>query len=173
VNNAAKARVQGMELEGIALLTDSLRLDFSWSVTDGKYLSFRSLNELGQPISLTYEPFCFVYPWKISLGLENRFDLGDGQAITPRIEVDPQGPRYLAQSEDPQALALGRQSAITLVNADVRFDISPTFSVDVYGKNITNKTYINDALDLSSTLGNVLKYYAPPLMFGIKIEKKF
>jgi outer membrane receptor protein involved in Fe transport len=105
--------------------------------------------------------------------LENRFDLGDGQAITPRIEVDPQGPRYLAQSEDPEAIALGRQPAITLVNADIRYDISPTLFLDVYGKNLTNKIYMNDALDLSSTLGNVLTYYAPPLLFGIKLEKKF
>jgi iron complex outermembrane receptor protein len=173
INNAARARVQGVDLEGVALLTETLRADFSWSVTDGKYLSFPSYSESGQPVNLSYEPFFFVYPWKISIGLENRFEMDNGMAITPRVEIDPQGPRYLASSEDPAAIAAGRQPSITLVNADIRADITPTLSLDVYAKNLSNEKYINDALDLSSTLGNVLTYYAPPLLFGIKLEKKF
>ncbi len=55
----------------------------------------------------------------------------------------------------------------------MRFDLTPTLSFDFYGKNLTDQRYINDALDLSSTLGNVLTYYAPPLMYGVKLEYKF
>ncbi len=174
INNAAAAYVDGVELETHTLLTDTLRLDANWTVTNAHYTKFPYIDPAtGLTIDRSHEPFAYVYPWNASIALENRFNLGDGMAITPHIEVDPYGPRYTTITPFTPARDASRQGAMTLVNGDIRFDINPTLFVDVYAENLTNQLYLADSTDFSSYFGTLLKYYGPPRLFGIRLEKKF
>ena len=174
VNNAAVGYVDGIEFEGHALLTSSLRLDVTWTVTNAHYTKFPYLDPTtGTIIDRSQEPFAFVYPWNGSIALENQFELGDGLALTPHVEVDPMGSRYTTTSPFAPARQASRQGSLTLVNADVRLDIGPSLFLDVYGQNLTNEKYINNSLDFTSYFGTVLKYYAEPRTIGIRLQKQF
>ena len=169
VENAARATIDGFEGEVVALLTNSLRLDVNGSWTDAHYDEYMDLNAAGQPIDRSNEPFAFIPPWKISVGLENRFELGGLGTLTPRVEVDSQGPRSLISTANPLERAAATQGTVTLLNAQVRWQPRPDITVTLYGKNLTDALYRDDALSISADL----YYYGPPREYGVEIRKTF
>ncbi len=174
VNNAASALVKGAEIETQAFITERLEFDLSASWTDAKFLKYQTLDpNTGLEISQANEPFTDVFPWKLSPSLEYKFNIGNGQMITPRVEVDYDGPRWVVQSSNYAAQLTGYQPAIALVSAQIRWDISPDLSLTLNGSNLTNKLYLVDGLDVSAALGSTITMYGPPREFSIRLEKSF
>jgi outer membrane receptor protein involved in Fe transport len=166
--------VQGAEFETQAFITDHLEFDLSASWTDAKFNKYETLDPAtGKMISQANEPFIDVFPWKLSPSLEYKFELGDGQMITPRVEVDYDGPRWVVSSASYAARLTGHQPATALLNAQIRWDIRPDISLTLDGSNLTNKLYLTDGLDVSAALGSTITMYGTPREFSIRLEKSF
>ncbi|HEY1747290.1 MAG TPA: TonB-dependent receptor [Xanthobacteraceae bacterium] len=174
INNAASAVIKGAELETQAFLTDRLEFDLSASWTDAKFLKYQTLDPAtGKTISQADEPFTDVFPWKLSPSLEYKFELADGERITPRVELDYDGPRWVVSSASSAARMTGHQPATALLNAQIRWDIRPDLALTLNGSNLTNKLYLVDGLDVSAALGSTITIYGPPREFSIRLEKSF
>jgi iron complex outermembrane receptor protein len=168
VFNAGGAKLQGIEVELQALLFDSLRLSFNGDFAEPRYTRFDDLSVPGG--SRVHEPVPYVPDYRVSGAIENRFSLGGEMALTPRIQVTRTGERYLFTDAGAAARAAGRVAPVTLTDASLKFDLNEQISIDVYGKNVFNKKYINDALSFNYF---VLNWYAPPVTYGITARYKF
>ena len=65
--------------------------------------------------------------------------------------------------------AAATQGTVTLVNAQVRWQPRPDITVTLYGRNLTDEVYRDDALSISADL----YYYGPPREYGVEIRKTF
>jgi iron complex outermembrane receptor protein len=168
VFNAGGAKIQGIEVELQALLFDSLRLSFNGDFAEPRYTRFDDLSVPGG--SRVHEPVPYVPDYRVSGAIENRFSLGGEMALTPRIQVTRTGERFLFTDAGAAARAAGRVAPVTLTDASLKLDLNEQMSIDVYGKNIFNKKYINDALSFNYF---VLNWYAPPVTYGVTARYKF
>jgi iron complex outermembrane receptor protein len=166
--NAGAAKIRGTEFELQALLAGSLRLGLSGDFTHPRYTRFADLSVPGG--SRVGEPLAYVPNYRVSGSIENRFSLGGAMALTPRVQVTRTGRRYLFTDSSAAARAAGRVAPFTLVDATLRYDFNDHISFDVYGKNVFNKKYANDALSFGFT---VIKWYAPPATYGATARIKF
>jgi iron complex outermembrane receptor protein len=92
------------------------------------------------------------------------FDLGNHQALTPRVDYALVGSRWATVYEVLPADFLQEQN---LLNAQLIYDYSPTLSFTAYATNVTNDHYVTLQL-----LGN-LGMPGPPRQFGIRVYKSF
>jgi iron complex outermembrane receptor protein len=166
--NAGRATIQGIEVELQALLFDSLRLSFNGDFNQPRYTRFADRSVPGG--SRVGEPLAFIPDYRISGSIENRFDLGNDMALTPRAQVTRTGERFMITDVSPVVREIGRVPALTLADASLRFDLNEKVSFDVYGKNVFNKKYKNDALAVGFV---VLAYYASPVTYGATARMKF
>jgi iron complex outermembrane receptor protein len=168
VFNAGAAKIQGIEVELQALLFDTLRLSLNGDFTEPRYTRFDDLSVPGG--SRVGEPLAYIPDYRISGAIENRFELGGDMALTPRVQVTRTAERFLYTDSSPASRAAGRVPAVTLTDASLRFDLNEKVSFDLYGKNVFNKKYANDALSFRFL---VIKWYAPPVTYGATARIKF
>jgi iron complex outermembrane receptor protein len=166
--NAGGAKIKGIEIELQVMLSGSLRLGLNADVTDAKYTRFDDLSALGG--TRKNEPLAFIPDYRVSASIDNRFSLGGDMAVTPRVQVTRTGKRYLFSDPSPVLRAFSLQRAFTLVDASVRLDINDSLSLDIYGKNILNKAYMDEAQPNGYS---VWQYYAPPVTYGVIARVKF
>jgi iron complex outermembrane receptor protein len=166
--NAGRATIQGIEVELQALLLGSLRLSFNGDFNEPRYTRFQDKAVAGG--SRVGEPLAFIPDYRLSGSIENRFPLGGEMVLTPRVQVTRTGVRYMITDPSPVVRNVGRVPAFNLVDASLRFDLNDRVSFDVYGKNVFNKKYKNDALAVGFL---VLTYYASPVTYGATARFKF
>jgi iron complex outermembrane receptor protein len=166
--NAGAAKIQGIEFELQTLLFDSLRIGLNGDFTQPRYTRFDDLSVPGG--SRVGEPLAYIPDYRVSGSIENRFSLGGEMALTPRIQVTRTGERYLFTDSFAPTREAGRVAPITTTDASLKFELNEKLSFDVYGKNIFNKKYANDALSFRYM---VIKWYAPPVTYGVTARYKF
>jgi iron complex outermembrane receptor protein len=168
VFNAGAATIQGIEVELQALLFDSLRLGFNGDFAQPRYTRFDDLSAPGG--TRVNEPLAFIPDYRVSGSIENRFSLGGEMALTPRVQVTRTGERYLFTDILTVRREAGRAAPVTLTDASLKFDLNDKISFDIYGKNIFNKKYLNDALSFGFV---VIQWYAQPTTYGANVRVKF
>lgn len=102
--------------------------------------------------------------WTAQAGVQYAFDLGNHQALTPRVDYALVGSRWATVYQVPPGDFLQEQNQL---NAQVIYDYSPTMSFTAYATNVTNDHYVTLQL-----LGN-LGMPGPPRQFGIRAYKSF
>lgn len=166
--NAGGAKINGVEIELQARIADSLRFSLNTDVTNARYTRFDDKSAPGG--TRVNEPLAFIPDYRISASLENRFSLGGDMAMTPRVQITRNGQRYLITDLSPTVREIGHVPAYTVVDASVRFDLDQRTSLELYGKNLFNKKYMDDALAVGFV---VLTYYASPVTYGATLRFKF
>jgi iron complex outermembrane recepter protein len=102
--------------------------------------------------------------WTAQAGVQYAFDLGNHQALTPRMDYGLVGSRWATVFEVPPGDFLAEQN---IFNAQVKYDASATLAFTLYGTNVFNDHYV--ALQLLGNLGQA----GPPRQFGIRASKSF
>ena len=164
--NAGKARVFGIEVEGLARFSDNFDLNFSGTILDSKYLEFRpSATQDFSGASLGRAP-----KYQLRLAPEYRYPAASGEFfLAPEVQFT--GKQRTQTTVD--AFGQDIQGAYTVVNGQLGYrDADGRFSAFVFVKNATNKRYMTYFANVGATAINQI-FYAAPRTFGVTLTGKF
>lgn len=166
--NAGKARSYGLEVEGQALLTDTLRVNVAGAWLDSAFEE-DVFDGRGTLILFEGEPLDRSPEFSYSVGLENTFpDVGPGD-LTARID-------YGWRDEQKFQLAGGEErlgaDAYGLLNATLSYDIE-NVTLSLYGKNLTDEEYVTGNFDTRTSNGPLFFYLGRPLEVGARVRARF
>ena len=176
--NAASAFNRGAEIELTALPFDGWVVQGSVGLQDPRYAEFDSFSQVdGQPLDRSGESFnnapqlqthlAVQYSWPVSVG--GAGGLADGW-ITPRLEWDY---RSSFHPTFPEVTA-GIQDGYHLLHARVSWSFfEDRAQVALWGRNLTDKNYINSVTPVVSSFGFIVRYYDAPRTFGGELSWTF
>jgi iron complex outermembrane recepter protein len=167
VQNAAKARIEGMEFEAIAQPVGNLLLELTSAYVDPKYLVFRDATG-----DLSGQKFEDQPKWTYSLTTAYTQPMNFGLL---RGELDWTW-RAMADLYPSGAAAaiFHSQPAYGLLNARLSTDLTDQkLELALWAKNLTDKHYWTVITDLTSNLGMIVGDVGPPLTVGLQLTKRF
>jgi iron complex outermembrane receptor protein len=175
IENAATAKVGGIELELVTVPFDAFQLDLTASWNHAEYTKYTSADPVpaglggatttdqsGNRLNRTPE-------WSANLGGQYTFELGGG-TLTPRFDWHYQSEAFFR----PYGLARDRSPAWDQWNIRTRWEAPPTdagqFSVEVYMTNVEDNDHImNLSVGAGSELFPEQGNLHPPRLYGFKI----
>jgi iron complex outermembrane receptor protein len=168
VGNPADARVQGLELEGEALVGDFLTFDLGLSYMENKYVQIVPGADIDSSDKLPNTP-----KWTVNAGAQYVVpaplgSIADGE-ILARLD-------YLYKSSffhNAQNSIYNYEDAYSIVNGRLAYQSKESgWAVSLYGKNISDERYYTHKEDLMAFV-YAIALPAPPREIGIEIVKKF
>jgi iron complex outermembrane receptor protein len=158
--------VKGIEAQTQAVFGGlSFNLGASYVPSElGTFSAIDSRNLLAGLQGLTGRPLPNAPLWTVQAGVQYAFALADNRTLTPRIDYGMVGSRWATVFQVPPGDFLQEQN---IFNATLKYDPSPTLSIEAYGTNLTDDHYV--ALQLLGNLGMP----GPPRQFGIRASKSF
>ena len=173
VDNVGSSKFFGAEFEGSVVLTDSLTANVAIGYLDSKFEEFLRYNlttqqyeDISSQVVLQNAP-----KWTGYLGLTWRGDVAGGSlAVTPSVSYRDD----YSQFEFPNPVL--DQDAYALVDLSaVWTDPSRTWTVGVYGKNLTDEEYRVGGYNFAGASYNssLIGYYGPPRTVTASLQYKF
>ena len=180
LTNAQKARVLGLEFEGLLMPTKWLTLSGVYSYNSAKYLTYNTIAipaipgiSVAQPSrDLAGTPFSFVPEHKFSLnarvGLPIDAKMGD-------LGITANWSYQSSQRVTPEEMPFDTVAAFSLVNLRVDWrDVGGMpFDVSVYGTNIFNTEYRVAANPGYNNSGFINSIYGEPAQYGVQLRYRF
>lgn len=174
VLNAAEMEINGVEFEGIAMLTDATRLSGQIGWMDAKYKEFNDLRTT-DPTNPAYNPTLhehvpFSPEWTARLALQHTFALGDSGALTIGGDASYRSDTWLSVDNRPNLM----QDAYTTFGVFGSWD-SPQYKWQVRAgvRNLTDEVYKTDGQEFSS-VGNIQTvYYGMPRNYYMSVRYTF
>ena len=163
--NAGKAHSRGIEIEANGRIGDRVRIGGNLSLQDAQYDEGRLPG--GQP--LRFIPFAPAYTADVNAEYSLPTPAGP---LSFQAEYQLRGRTYLTTNNDPD----GRVDAYGLLNLRVTLASDDgRWRLSLFGKNVTDKTYVTRLFDLyDNTLnGQKLITLGDPLTYGIEYRLKF
>jgi len=181
LENAAKARSKGAEVEITARPLPGLSLTAGVTYLDAKYSAFPdalvyiptpvpagaipgSLGNTPTSVDVSGQRVERAPKWTVNLAGSYRIELGNGGSIVPSANLF-----YTTEYFFNRGNRL-RQPGYTLINADLAWNLPNGLTFSVWGKNLTNKvyyrTYVTNAF-ADSAIG------AEPRTYGVRLGYKF
>jgi iron complex outermembrane receptor protein len=175
IDNAGDATIRGVELEVAAWLSESLEIGAGYGYLDTKYDTYFDAG--GNDLSNNH----FAHAPKNTFNAYARYivkNIGGLGDMTFRVDYAWVDDHFLLTANDPGLIDGNRAPSYDFVNARITFDkISgpgdTTFSVSVWGKNLTNELWYTNGFDLSNSFGFVGKAVAPPRTYGVDLRFAF
>lgn len=173
VDNVGQSTIYGAELEGAVFLTDNLTANFAVGYLEAEFDEFIRFNlatgefeNISDLVVLQNAPQFTGY-----FGVTWRGDLAGGAlAVTPSVSFRDD----YSQFEFPNPVL--DQEAYALVDLSaVWTDPSDTWTVGVYGKNLTDEEYRVGAYNFAGALfdNSLIGYYGPPRTVTASVQFKF
>ncbi|SLK12814.1 TonB-dependent receptor [Novosphingobium mathurense] len=168
VLNAGTSRIKGVELQGDWRVTSADKLDFSVNWLDAKFKNFQ-VRAGNTNVDLSGNRLIQSPKWVISGGYEHTFDVGSGGQLVPRVQFIHRSSAYLTFFNRPN----DRQRAYTMFDASLTYR-SPddSWSLQAYGRNLTNKIVITQA-NIGSFLGANTYQLMAPRTYGVRFTANF
>ncbi len=172
VTNAASAELYGLDLEVLARPTDALDLDWRVSLLQAEYDEFLTSN----PDAADPNALLDLGGNTLPRAPEFASTLGLGYAVPiDRFELRVRG-EWSYQSEvffDQFNAPLVSQEGYHLFNAYADLvGEDDRWNVGLYGRNLTDETYLTTVIRSTSFIGT-LNFYGPPRTFGIRARYNF
>jgi len=176
VGNAAAATSQGLEVDGVFRLTESIDLSGSFAYLDATYDEFKtaacttkqaiasgSPRECTQDLSgktLTNAP-----EFSANFGLKHSADLGDNYQLYSTLMANYTAEQYLSQNLDPDALEESHVvfSARTAISSN-----EDTWELALVGKNLTNEAIRGYSAAVPLMDGARFSYMAAPRTLAVQ-----
>ncbi|WP_313001008.1 TonB-dependent receptor [Brevundimonas sp.] len=173
VDNVGSSKFFGAELEGALVVTDSVTANFAVGYLDTKFEKFLRYNlttqqyeDISSLVVLQNAP-----KWTGYLGVTWRGDVAGGSlAVTPSVSYRDD----YSQFEFPNPVL--DQDAYALVDLSaVWTDPSRTWTVGLYGKNLTDEEYRVGGYNFAGAPYNdsLIGYYGPPRTVTASLQYKF
>ena len=166
IDNASKAEVKGLEVEGSLMPFDNFQLDLSIAYIDGSYKDYITANpNAGNALQdLSGNRMIHSPRIKANIGAEYVLDLGGAGSLALRGEYIHSGKIYFDQFNVDQT----KQASYDLWNAYLTYT-SPDgrWTVAAWGKNLDDEVYVLQIYP-SGLLG-MRGLLAPPRTYGIRV----
>lgn len=150
IQNAAKARIKGFELEMLARPTEALRVEAAIGYLDAKYRSVdirASAGGTGGGVTRT-DRLQNAPEWTLSAGVSYEFDFMDSGTLTPRVDWSYRS----TVANDAVNTPLLIQKGYSLFNASMAYrTASDKWQVVLGVKNITKEEYLVAGYDDAGT----------------------
>lgn len=169
VANAAAGTVQGVEAEINGIITPAWRAGATFGWVDAKYDKYNDLNQAGNVVDRSGEPFPNTPEYNYSLWSSYTVDLPVGKA-TARIDYSWVDKHYTFATQNTTG---SDTPAEGLANARLQWDVSPSFLVALWCKNLTNNVYRSYGLELFDSYGFATGIGNPPRMYGLEMSYRF
>ncbi|KRB83025.1 hypothetical protein ASE00_13640 [Sphingomonas sp. Root710] len=178
--NAAKARIRGVEVELTLAPFENFEIAGNLGYLDQKYKDFRVNGPAGpQTFDLSGTRFLQSPDWMIGVSPRYTIPLSFGKLLV-QADYSWQSSADLA----PPVTAAGVNLAATagrssiqpsygLLNARLALTIRNNTEIAIWGKNLTDKRYLNSILDLSDSLGFMNGKVGDPRTYGISVTHNF
>jgi iron complex outermembrane recepter protein len=191
-------KMKGLELDAQFQATDTLKLSAAFGLLDTKYAdgvcpanpalipNFPAqlgscVVSSGGPVSVGGNPFPYAAKSSINLGFDWRaFETGKGK-INVHGDAAYTGQFYYDSFKDYSRGPLPRvasgkfgegEGKYWVMNGRISYD-TDRFSVAVWGKNLTNKTYYPFGISIENLFGNGYRVRALPRTYGVEATVKF
>ena len=171
--NAGEATVWGVELEASARPIPSLSIDASVGYLNTEYDEFISIDNVLNPAlgfqDLAGNELVHAPEWKLSLGLQYEWALGETGRIVARVDtswVDEQFSRPFNQAKD-------QVDSYHRTNVQVRWDSQDElWQAALSAQNLTDEDTIDNQVPVLG--GDILiATYLPPRTYGLRITRRF
>jgi iron complex outermembrane recepter protein len=175
VGNAAQAISQGVEIDGMIRLSESLTMTGSMAYLDATYDEYAnagctSAQSGGNPTctqDLGGETLANAPEWTANLAFDHVMSLSDNLELMSHIDFNYTDDQYLASDLDERSL----QDAYTLVNARVALSNSEgSWEVALLGKNLTDKEYFTMMSDSGFQDGAFFGFTGAPRTVAIQVK---
>lgn len=177
IQNAGAAKVKGLELELVAVLSEYLTANFSYGMLDSKYDEFitydvytGAANDVTDSAEFPYSP---ENKWSLGLNYINELPFGHLNVSVDYSYVDD----HFVFHNQPAA-EYTRIESYSVFNARVSLkEIAGTnFSVSLWGKNITDEEYRINGIPMGDATGAFIggiNYYGDPATYGAEVTYTF
>jgi iron complex outermembrane receptor protein len=168
--NAGDATVNGLELEALSNLNDSLSMSYGLTLLDATYGEFLNTNglepQLGQQ-QLEGKYLNNAPKVSVNLGLNYTTNLSSGSSLTYRANAAYKSKIYFSEFNEYS------QSAYTIVDLNLIWESADDrMRTRFYVKNATDEEYISGYLS-SATGGGRFGQWGYPRTAGIEIQRNF
>ena len=165
VQNAGAARIDGFELDVVAVPVRNLNVNLDVGYLDSKYTS---LNPNVQGITLSSK-LPKTPKWTASVGADYTWLLPSGE-LTLRSDFSFRSTVQEVANNDPLLV----QSGFGVLSANLRYrPTGANWSVSAYGANLTDTRYMTNGLTALSSLGIAGATYGRPREYGARLDFKF
>jgi len=170
VVNAAKATIDGLEVEIMARPVPSITLGASGSWLDARYNSYTV-----QSLDISGQAFYLSPKYKASVFGQFEHDIGNWGKISARVDyswVDKVNFGTAQVVKFDKAIAY--EPGYGLVNGRIGVSLdNPSLEIAAFVKNLTDKRYNSSRLVQDNTLGYVIGTAGDPRTFGVEISYRF
>lgn len=178
--NAAKATIQGVELEIQARPVRGMFVTGSLGYLDTRFGSFpNALSDLdGSVIDRSGQSFNSAPRWQSYLAVQYSLPVSPAGSsapwldgwVTPRIDWAYRDRYHVLGPEVPQSI----QTGYHLVGLRLSYGfMDDRAQVALWATNLLNDKYFNTAFSLGGTYGTMVRWYQPPRMFGGELSYRF
>ncbi|MCH8073915.1 MAG: TonB-dependent receptor [Proteobacteria bacterium] len=178
VQNIAESTISGLELEIRASLWEGGFVSLDYGYIDSKIDKYFYVDPENPPAIIDLSDVLvndFTPDWTLNLAVEHQFQLSGGASITPRLNVNWQGPYEWAAetgnwtNSDPKSSCY--QDTYSVVDARVTYNsASGDWHIAAFGGNITDERYLEFCeWDRSSWLIR----YGRPSWVGVEFSGHF
>jgi iron complex outermembrane receptor protein len=175
--NAAKATVDGVELETAAQLAQWLTLDAGAAWTDGKYKQYtgavRPLAQPGYPdiiFNASGKRLVYLPLWTYFVQLNSSFQLGEGK-LHGLLTWSWKSDYDLMVGGSDYGLKDFRQPAYGVLNARVGYMLAGGhWDFAFWGNNLLNK---DSLVFVNAGQGNFAGTFGPPRTYGVEVRFKY
>lgn len=177
IQNAGAAKVKGLELELIAVITEELTANFSYGMLDSKYDEFitydvytGAANDVTDTAEFPYNP---ENKWSLGINYLTELEIGTLRVSADYSYVDD----HFVYHNQPAA-EFTRIESFSVFNARISLrEIAGTnFSVSIWGKNITDEEYRMNGIPMGDATGAFIggiNYYGDPATYGAEVSYEF
>ncbi len=174
VRNAAEARLRGAELEIAALVMPELRLEASLSAFRSRYTDFDLFgNDVvsGQAFSDVVDaPLPSAPDYLATFAVNYQRDLGRVGLLSSRVQWTHRG----EQGNGVEDLGAIRSSKYGLLDAQLGLVLADgRTQISLFGTNLLDRTYIENGLNVSDSVGVAIRFLGAPRRYGIEIRRAF
>jgi len=179
VGNAGEAISQGLEVDGVVRLTESLTLNGSMAYLDATYSSYANAGctyaqSLAQPVNCTQDlggsDLANAPEFSANLGLEHVASLTERFDLVSHLGLTYSGEHYIASDLDERSL----EKAHTIVNGRLGLmDKDGRFDIALIGKNLTNevvRTFVGDPFSMP---GAQFAFYGEPRTLAVQLKVSY
>jgi iron complex outermembrane receptor protein len=183
--NAASAKIDGVEFDASITPVDGLTLSGTFAYTNPRYLDYRVPNAAfpGGFRDQSAQEFQYNAKYTYSLGANYEFSVGDDLDVNALVNWSHRSSASLFEQDltpstpgGPSApIASTQQPAYGLLDASLSVDIKPIdTTITVWGRNVLNKRYFNSIISLvNNGVGAGFGTFGAPATFGVDVTKRF
>lgn len=179
VTNAAEATTQGLEVDGIWRLTESLTLSGSFAWLDTEYDKFDtascSVAQTGglDPTctqDLSGEDLTFSPDLTANIGIEYVTSLTNSLELRTRFDANYSDEYQIQQDQDPA----DRVESYTLLNASIALaSIEDNWTVALIGQNLSDEDHRTYSFDIPVQIGSHAALITPPRTIAIRASYSY